>query len=213
MSKKKYYVVWNGMNPGIYDSWTDCQLQIKGFPGAQYASFKSESLAKQAYDSGYEAYRADKAPPKSSKKTIILDQYPEIVIQDAWAVDAACAGNPGRMEYQCVLVRDKSLVFHLGPFALGTNNIGEFLAIVHAAALLKKNEDLQRAIYTDSRTAISWVKKKKVKTNLVKNRSTEQLYGLIGRAEDWLKRNEILNPILKWDTDEWGEIPADFGRK
>ena len=213
MSKKKYYVVWNGVTPGIYNSWTECQLQIKGFPGAQYASFKSEAQAKQAYESGYEEYRNEKGPGKSSKKTPNLDHYPDEVIQDAWAVDAACAGNPGRMEYQCVLVNDKSLIFHLGPFPLGTNNIGEFLAIVHAAALLKKNNDLERSIYTDSRTAISWIKKKKVKTTLAKNDKTKQLYQLIERAENWLRLNKIENPILKWDTDSWGEIPADFGRK
>ena len=201
------------MTPGIYDSWTECQLQIKGYPGAQYASFKSETLAKQAFESGYDAYRAEKGPSKPTKKTSISAEYPAEVIQDAWAVDAACAGNPGRMEYQCVLVNDKSLIFHLGPFPLGTNNIGEFLAIVHAAALLKRNGDNERVIYTDSRTAISWIKKKKVKTNLARNAKTTQLYQLIERAENWLKQNTIANPIVKWDTDEWGEIPADFGRK
>ena len=201
------------MTPGIYESWTECQLQIKGYPGAQYASFKSEELARSAYESGYDAYQAAKGPANTGKKKPIPSEYPPEVIRDAWAVDAACAGNPGRMEYQCVLVGDKSLIFHLGPFPLGTNNIGEFLAIVHAAALLKKNDDVDRIIYTDSRTAISWIKRKKVKTNLIRNTKTAQLYQLIERAEEWLKNNKFLNQIVKWNTDEWGEIPADFGRK
>ena len=51
MGRKKYYVVWNGVSPGIYTSWTDCQLQINGYEGAIYKSFDTVEEAEKAYHS------------------------------------------------------------------------------------------------------------------------------------------------------------------
>ncbi len=130
----------------------------------------------------------------------------------AWAVDAACSGNPGPMEYRGIDLATGSEIFHFGPVH-GTNNVGEFLAIVHALALLWKQGDTQKTIYSDSYNAILWVKKKQCKTKLKRTPQTEQLYQIISRAEQWLKTHAYRNPIVKWETAEWGEIPADFGRK
>lgn len=133
-------------------------------------------------------------------------------INESIAVDAACSGNPGPMEYRGIYLRTGKEIFHFGPVH-GTNNIGEFLAIVHALALLKQKGLDTMPIYSDSVNAQIWVKKKHCKTTLVRNAETEHLYGLIARAEAWLRNNTYNNPILKWPTEEWGEIPADFGRK
>ena len=130
----------------------------------------------------------------------------------AWAVDAACSGNPGPMEYQCVDLQTGAQIFHFGPVQ-GTNNIGEFLAIVHALALMEKQGIKDKVIYSDSYNAILWVKKKKCKTTLTRNSTTEQLYQIIARAEQWLMTHNVTTPIIKWETKQWGEIPADFGRK
>ena len=130
----------------------------------------------------------------------------------AWAVDAACSGNPGPMEYQCIDLQTGAQVFHFGPVQ-GTNNIGEFLAIVHALALMEKQGIKDKVIYSDSYNAILWVKKKKCKTTLTRNSATEQLYQIIERAEQWLMTHNVTTPIIKWETKQWGEIPADFGRK
>ncbi len=130
----------------------------------------------------------------------------------AWAVDAACSGNPGPMEYQCIDLQTGAQVFHFGPVQ-GTNNIGEFLAIVHALALMEKQGIKNKVIYSDSYNAILWVKKKKCKTTLTRNSATEQLYQIIARAEQWLMTHNVTTPIIKWETKQWGEIPADFGRK
>jgi len=131
---------------------------------------------------------------------------------ESMSVDAACSGNPGVMEYRGVYSKTGEEIFHQGPFKYGTNNIGEFLALVHGLALLKqKNSPLP--IYTDSKTALAWVKLKKAKTKLEKNDSTDVLFDLIARAEIWLKNNKYTTVILKWETAVWGEIPADFGRK
>ena len=205
--KKKFYVVWNGLNPGIYPSWDECQAQIKGVKGAVYKSFDSKEEAQRAYASPAYAYMKK----KTETPTFTLDTLPAVVERYALAVDAACSGNPGPMEYRGVYLGDGKEIFHFGPVH-GTNNIGEFLAIVHALAMLDK-QGLKMTIYSDSRTAISWVRKKCCKTQLERTEETEQLFQLIERAEAWLKAHRVTIPIVKWETEHWGEIPADFGRK
>ena len=116
------------------------------------------------------------------------------------------------MEYRCVDLQTGQQVFHFGP-VLGTNNIGEFLAIVHALALMGRQGITDKVIYSDSYNAILWVNKKHCKTTLVRNAETEQLYQVIARAEHWLKTHKVTTPVIKWETRQWGEIPADFGRK
>ncbi len=209
-AKKKYYVVWQGNQPGIYESWTECQLQIKGFPNAKYKAFKTKAEAEQAYQAGYTF--TPKAQSATSKKPAsIPESARKDIVWDSIAVDAACSGNPGVMEYQGVDTRSGMQIFHQ-KFELGTNNIGEFLAIVHALAMFQK-QGKDTPIYTDSRIAMGWVKRKKAKTTLKKTPKTALLHQLIQRAETWLKNNTYNNKILKWETESWGEIPADFGRK
>ena len=207
MAKKKYYVVWEGVEPGVYDSWTACQQQINGYPNAKFKSYKTKPEADDAYMNG-----ASNEIKKGIKSKSKKEYDKQGIITDSWSVDAACSGNPGVMEYQGVHTEDGSQLFHQ-KFPLGTNNIGEFLGIVHALALLKKLGNSTMPIYTDSRNAMLWVNKKKAKTTLVKNAKTKLLFDTIKRAEKWLTENTFSNPILKWETKKWGEIPADFGRK
>ena len=205
MPKQKYYVVWDGVNTGVYDSWTECQLQIKGYDGAKFKSFDTNEEAEAALHSSPYKYIG-----KNAKAALPLT-YPATVIENSLAVDAACSGNPGAMEYRGVHIASRQQIFHFGPMK-GTNNIGEFLAIVHGLALIKQNK-WEMPIYTDSRNAMSWVKQKKCKTKLPRTLETEGLFQIIERAEKWLKENTYTTPILKWETKQWGEIPADFGRK
>ncbi len=148
-------------------------------------------------------------PPTYRNDTVL--PLPIGVSADAWAVDAACSGNPGRMEYRGIDLATGAQVFHFGPIH-GTNNIGEFLAIVHALALMER-EGIRKTIYSDSYNAILWVSKKKCKTTLARDEQTARLFDIITRAEFWLRTHNIQVPIVKWETSEWGEIPADFGRK
>lgn len=209
MAKKKFYVVWEGLEPGIYDSWSECQKQIKAYPNARFKSFKTHEEAVDAY---YDGKAADFIGiNKKPKKATLSEAVKKDIVWDSISVDAACSGNPGMMEYQGVDTKTGFQYFHQ-QFNLGTNNIGEFLALVHVLAMLKR-EGKDTPIYTDSKIAMGWVKKKKCKTKLAKNIKTEHLYELIARAEKWLRENSFMNPILKWETKKWGEIPADFGRK
>jgi ribonuclease HI len=209
--KRKLYVVWEGNNPGIYDSWADCQLQIKAYPGAKYKSFETVAEAQEAYRAGYQKYiNFNKFGKKKAASPMSAASRAEIV-WDSISVDAACSGNPGVMEYQGVDTKTKFQFFHQ-KFPLGTNNIGEFLAIVHALAMFQRDGSTT-PIYTDSKIAMGWVQRRQCKTKLIRNAKTEHLHQLIERAENWLKANHYPNKIMKWDTKNWGEIPADFGRK
>lgn len=211
MKKEKYYVVWAGVNPGIYTDWTECQLQIKGYDGAKFKSFESREEAEKAFASSPYAYIGKNAATTTKEKSGAATPLPSCVIDNSLAVDAACSGNPGAMEYRGVHVASRQQIFHYGP-VYGTNNIGEFLALVHGLALLKQ-KGFDMPIYSDSVNAIKWVKGKKCKTKLPRDAKTEKLFEMIERAEKWLRDNSYTTPILKWDTQHWGEIPADFGRK
>jgi ribonuclease HI len=200
--KKKFYVVWAGHEIGIFDNWDDCKKNIKGFPGARYQSFANEEEAKKAFTRGY-VIKKSKSPLRSEQE----------VNWDSICVDAACSGNPGILEYQGVDTKTGKEIFRQGPFNQGTNNIGEFLAIVHGLALMNKKGNAHTGIYTDSQTAIKWIRDKKVKTKLQPTNQNKKLFNLIDRATTWLKTHSYSNPILKWNTKEWGEIPADFNRK
>lgn len=222
MGKQKFYVVWHGVSPGIYTSWTDCKLQINGFEGAVYKSFNTREEAERAYNSSPYLYIQKKktaVPAVSGSEPADVPSYrqdtvlplPAEVPAEALAVDAACSGNPGPMEYRGVYLRTGETVFHFGP-VYGTNNIGEFLAIVHALALMEQKQ-VKMPVFSDSRNAISWVRQKRCKTKLERNPRTEELYRLIERAENWLQTHRTDTPICKWETERWGEVPADFGRK
>lgn len=217
---KKYYVVWNGRIPGVYDDLQDAMEQVDDFPGA---SFKSYATAAEAA----EAFRKGSAREESKELgALLLDAQrqnmpagntpdymsnPEIDI-NGWAVDAACAGNPGKMEYRGVELMTGRELFHVGPFEQSTNNIGEFLAIVHALSLMFSRGETH-TIYSDSVTGMAWVRNRKVKTQLERNPKTEKSFQLMERALSWLNTHNYNVKIRKWDTDRWGEIPADFGRK
>ncbi len=208
--KEKFYVVWFGNPPGIFDSWKECQLSIKGVKGAQYKSFLTFAEAKEAHNKEYSDYKGK----NTKKKALTKEELSKFGDPNLYsiAVDAASSGNPGKMEYRGVDTQTHKQLFYQGPFAQGTNNVGEFLALVHGLAYLKQQKS-DRVIYSDSRTAMGWVKRKKCNTKLKQNRKNAKLFELISRAEAWLKKNSYTTEILKWETKAWGEIPADFGRK
>ena len=267
MQAPKYYVVWAGHAPGVYDSWEEAELQVKGYPGASFRAFRSETEAVQAFRAGYDkegllqavARRMEQrsregralsaadgqpqsaaAPSQSAAAAAAVLAQPAAVpphpavarrtpeqeraalaerarrmgfTLDAIAVDAACSGNPGPMEYRGVYLRTGQQLFKVGPLAGGTNNVGEFLAIVHALAL-QERQGTRLVIYSDSRNAQLWVRQGACKTKLEPTASNRAVFDMIRRAEAWLRAHpRPAVPILKWETKRWGEIPADFGRK
>ena len=254
----KYYVVWKGFAPGVYDSWEEAEMQVSGYPDASYRAFKTLESAVQAFREGFDKeslikevareverlekegtiieFDEDKAEtadiarqltnaPSSTvaptskpvdstppaKKRVIVQQPPPYLVESL-AVDAACSGNPGPMEYRGVYVRTGQEIFHVGPIEGGTNNIGEFLAIVHGLALQEK-QGKHLPIYSDSVIAQKWVRLGICKTQIEETEQNAKIFDLIRRAETWLRTHTFRLPIYKWETTQWGEIPADFGRK
>lgn len=239
MKKTKFYVVWVGKKPGIYESWDDCLHHVKHYPGAKFKAYPSRHQAEMAFARGPEvqlpavqpmavqppavrlmavqppAVRAPSIRLAASPTNTILVTWdgPNGPVSDAIAVDAACNGSPGDLEYQGICLKTKKRLFHQGPFACGTNNIGEFLAIVHGLAIIDHHPQDSRIIYTDSAVAMGWVARKICKTTLAKNDVNAPLFTLIDRALKWLHDHPHHAIVHKWKTDQWGENPADFGRK
>jgi ribonuclease HI len=207
--KQKYYTVWEGAKIGVFESWDDCKKQVHGYPTAKYKSFETRAEAEAALRKPYYAVIKTAATTTGATQKMALMGKPN---KESLAVDAACSGNPGDMEYRGVYVATREEIFHIGPLPEGTNNIGEFLAIVHGLAILKKQAS-NVPIYTDSRTAMAWIKHKHCKTTLERTSRNAPIFDLISRAEAWLATNTYDTPIVKWETEAWGEIPADFGRK
>ncbi|MGN0235474.1 MAG: viroplasmin family protein [Paludibacteraceae bacterium] len=218
--KQKFYVVWQGKQTGVFTSWADCEAQVKGVEGAKYKSFPTRAEAEAALAGEPPVWRKKGSGNEVSRKLSGCKIKP---VLPALAVDAACSGNPGVMEFRGVAVTPSdpnsqtmtcqtAEVFHRGPFPEGTNNIGEFLAIVLGLAYLKSH-NLPWVLYSDSRTALAWLKKKHAQTKLKCTPANQPLFEMLLKAEEWLRDNTYTTAVLKWDTDHWGEIPADFGRK
>ncbi|MBR5237987.1 MAG: viroplasmin family protein [Paludibacteraceae bacterium] len=208
--KNKYYVVWRGRLTGIFESWEECQQQIDGFEGAQFKGYPTRELAEAAHKLNYwQAVKPEGGSRDVSNSSFLISHS---IIVPSLSVDAACSGNPGVMEYRGVDTATGREIFRMGPFEHATNNIGEFLALVHGLALLKQYNKTM-PIYSDSVNAIAWVRAKKCRTKLARTEKNIEVFNLIARAEHWLEDNHYTTKIIKWDTPNWGEIPADFGRK
>jgi ribonuclease HI len=209
MAKNKFYVVWQGRMCGVFDNWNDCKAQVSGSENAKYKSFETKIEAEKAFADGYKNYYKKN---NNTFQTNFANFSGELPALNSLSVDASCNMVTGQMEYQGVHTGTKELWFKQGPFPKASNNIGEFLALVHALALLKQ-KNINIPIYSDSITAIAWVRNKKHKSIVLPTQENEVIFDLLTRAEFWLQNNTIQNPIIKWDTKKWGENPADFGRK
>ncbi|MCH5229265.1 MAG: ribonuclease H family protein [Muribaculaceae bacterium] len=215
----KYYVVFIGHNPGIYDDWEEVKLQTSGFPGAVFKGYSTSAEAAEAYrnfsgvEDRKELFTLISSPSYESSDNSLKswENNPEID-KNAWAVDASCLGNPGKMEYRGVDLKTGNVIFQKGPFEDATNNIGEYLALVHAMALMTREGNFYN-IYSDSKTAISWWRNKKVKTQLKPTQRNKKVFELLARASVWVNTHNFPARVMKWQTERWGEIPADFGRK
>jgi len=213
--KPKFYVVWEGRRPGVYNNWSECQMQIQGYSGARYKSFPSKAAAEEAFEGESYEYIGQSAtkPAKQARPTqTALFNTDDGPITPSLSVDAACSGNPGVMEYRGVDTETGAELFHFGPFQRATNNIGEFLGLAHGLKLLHEQGD-PKPIYTDSKTAMAWIRRQQPNTTLERTPANDDVFLLIEDAVAWLKDHPYTTKILKWDTVNWGEIPADFGRK
>lgn len=215
MAKQKYYVVWEGKTPGIYSTWNECKAQVDGVANARYKSYESLQDAEAALKAGAnKSWGKGKAAAKTGTKSASKGPGAGAgeIDYDSISVDVGTRGNPGPVEYKGVDTRTGEILFYVGPIENGTNNLGEFIAIVHGLAYLKKLGS-SKTIYTDSRTALSWLKNRKIASTLVRSPATAKIWEMADRALQWVNTNTYENKVVKWNTEEWGEIRADFGRK
>lgn len=211
MPQKKYYVVWKWKKAWVYETWDECKKQVDGFKDAVYKSFSAKDIALKAYAQWPEDYIGKEAKQETSLTPEQKKKF-GAPLEKSICVDAAWNTATGDMEYRWIDFQTKKELFHIWPLPDGTNNIWEFLAIVHALSYCQKKW-IATPIYSDSRNALLWVQKKDVKTKLEKTEKNKEIFDLILRALIWLEKNTYTNPLLKWETKAWGENPADFGRK
>ncbi len=224
MARQKFYAVWVGRIPGVYLDWESCKAQVHGHPVAEFRGYATRDQAERAWRAG--SRRAAAAQELPSPQVALIaptlapasehnrpPEAPTIVSRPTkgLTVDASCIGNPGETEYQGVDLATGQTVFRQS-VGWGTNNIGEFLAIVHGLAILAKNDD-DGPIFSDSLLAIQWVRDGKSRSTHIQNPLAVRACALIVRAETWLREQPRRTSILHWKTKLWGEIPADFGRK
>lgn len=202
--RKQFYAVWQGRERGVFDSWEACKAQVEGFPGAQYMGFDTREAAERALQRPYLEVLAERQPPPRRSDSSAPSQ--------GYCVDAAYDTARQRLEYRCVHLPSRREVFHVGPLPDGSNNIGEFLAIVETLMMLVERND-PAPVYSDSEVALLWVALKRCRTRLPERPERAALFERIRRAEQWLQTHTFRNPLLKWETAQWGENPADFGRK
>jgi len=210
MAKNKFYTVWVGKKPGVYSSWNTCKKEVEGINGAKYKGFPTRELAESAFRDDPSKYLSKGL--NEPKKIVCHNPMIGEPIADSICVDAACSGNPGVLEYRGVDTKSGAEIFHKGPFPEGTVNLGEFLALVHALAFLKQR-GIDWPVYSDSRTALTWLRNKAIKNTLERNEKYRALFELVDRAVKWINNNTWPNRVIKWEPEYGGEIPADVGRK
>lgn len=218
--RNKLYIVWEGRTPGVYDTWEECSRKTHGVK-SRLKSFEgitreeAERILVEGMESASTQWMVESNTPKKDQRESKSNatRYYGVIPPGSWAVDAATSHNPGPMEYRCVDIDSGRVVFASKVYPLGTNNIGEFLAIVHAMALMTQNGE-KHVIYSDSRTALSWVRQRMPKTTLPEQPETKELFDVLHRAVTFLQNAHLSDfELRKWQTDKLGEIPADYGRK
>lgn len=201
MKNNKYYVVWKGINTGVYDNWNDCKKQVNGFSGALHKSFESLDEAEKAFEEYSES-------PNSTSTSIPPSPYSI----KSFIVNGNCQDTFGEISYRWKISGSTSNAKEINLAMIGTKNIADFIAIVYLIKLSQKVK-LNLPIYTNSKTAKNWILNKKCNHHLFVSKKTEAVLAVIKETEDWLSNNAVENEILFWDSVAWGKFPLVNRRK
>lgn len=163
---KKYYVVWEGREKGIFPDWDICKKHIDKFAGARYKSFKTLAEAEAAFKAGgHASTKKTKAAPRkySGKglKTYTAAEVDALEVKTKIFTDGGCEPNPGKAGSGVAVYRDgKISELWYGLFnPQGTNNTAELNAL-HQALLMAEKEIENKAtvaIFCDSKYSIQCV--------------------------------------------------------
>ncbi|WJM54471.1 ribonuclease H family protein [Pseudomonas asiatica] len=168
-ASRKWYVVWAGRCPGIYQNWASCQSQTDGFPGARFKSFTSQAEAEAAFGANSAAStsarqattRATTTPIKSVLTTQSKLQIRKVEADVKIFVDGACNPNPGEAGSGAAVYEHGVLTsLWYGRYQpQGTNNTAELAALhyglVLAGEATKKGHSA--AVFADSSYAINCI--------------------------------------------------------
>jgi len=163
---KKFYVVWQGRETGVFTDWETCKKHIDRYAGARYKSFKTRAEAESAFRSGHAAAKTSTKTPhrRTSGKglpTLTADAVDKLDIRTKIFTDGGCEPNPGQAGSGVAVYRDGDLAeLWYGLYTPhGTNNTAELNAL-HQALLMAQREIAQAntvAIFCDSKYAIQCI--------------------------------------------------------
>ncbi|MGL6260052.1 ribonuclease H1 domain-containing protein [Vibrio sp. WXL103] len=162
---KKYYVVWQGRETGIFTTWAQCKAQVDNFSGARFKSFPSLEEAQAAFGRPSKlkasTTKAKTSKPKSTPLTQSqIDAMPYTV---KIFTDGACEPNPGEAGTGLAVYQDQTLSeLWYGLYqAHGTNNTAELHGLNQALRLAKEklSQGHSVGIYSDSRYSIDCLTK------------------------------------------------------
>lgn len=177
---KKFYVVWEGREKGIFTDWDTCKKQVEKFPGARFKSFESEQEAQAAFrgtGKSTSAARtvqavdlvqsepsavAGKRPSSAKKvKTYTTNDISAMAFDTKIFTDGGCEPNPGKAGSGLAVYRDEKIdALWYGLYnPNGTNNTAELNAL-HQGLLIAQEELAKArsvAIFCDSQYAIQCV--------------------------------------------------------
>jgi len=168
---KKFYVVWQGREPGIYRDWNSCKQQVDKFAGAKYKSFLSLQDAEEAFKAGRSVKKAvgggrnSKPTSRSSTangvKTYTAADIAQMPINVKMYTDGGCDPNPGRAGSGMAVYRNEVLesLWYGCYNPEGTNNTAELNALNQAFMLAQTESDSGQsvAIFCDSKYAIQCI--------------------------------------------------------
>ena len=186
------YAVWQGRRTGIFTKWEEARAQIDGYPSPGFAAFLSRAEAERELEERRRLLAPAGPPPEAGI-----------------AVDAACAGAVGPLEYRGIDLRTGETVFAEGPVDAGTNNLGEFLAIVRALEMLDRQE-VSGPIWSESDVAIAWVGEGRHRSSVKPTDRNRELRRRLCRAELFLVDAPAPADVRRWRSDAWGAIPVEF---
>jgi ribonuclease HI len=221
----KYYAVKNGIKPGVYTNWNDAKMQVNGFKGAIYKSFKTIEEADFYMlheDVKIIINKPDKQKSKLNRETIKLDNKIDLLIY----TDGSCKNNIGG--YGIVLIHNPNTLissnkhseFHdKVPYDHATNNIAELYAIQQALLLCMEYKDNKIILRTDSNYSIEAVtkniNKQKYNNYLTSNGTPVKNLKLILNINNLMKSytNLVFEHVYSHDTDYYNDIVDRLAKK
>lgn len=153
MAKKKFYAVAKGRNPGVYTSWPEAEIQVKGYPGAKFKGFASLTDAKEWVENP-----PDWQPKKRTitKKNRVARN--EILVPSADCIeiytDGGAINNPGPGGYGVVILVDDTSKELSGGYRYTTNNRMELMACIKGIEALPTRKR-KVALFSDSKYVVN----------------------------------------------------------